>query len=109
MGCVTPRVSPSVNSRPIVVQSPSRVWLSVTPWTIAHQASQPFINLPEFAQIHVHGVSDMILVHFLGKPFNISVIQVYAPTTNTEQDEVEWFWEDLQDLLEHQKKMSFLS
>ena len=42
----------------------------------------------------------MILVHFQGKQFNISVIQVYAPTTNTEVDEVERFYEDLQDLLE---------
>ena len=42
----------------------------------------------------------MISVHFQGKPFNIIVIQVYAPTTNTEEAEVEWFYEDLQDLLE---------
>ena len=37
---------------------------------------------------------------FQGKPFNITVIQVYAPTSNAEEDEVEWFYEDLQDLLE---------
>ena len=37
---------------------------------------------------------------FQGKPFNITVIQVYAPTGNTEEAEVEWFYEDLQDLLE---------
>ena len=42
----------------------------------------------------------MISVHFQGKPFNIIVIQVYAPTSNTEEAEVEWFYEDLQDLLE---------
>ena len=42
----------------------------------------------------------MISVHFQGKPFNITVIQVYAPTTNAEEDEIEWFYEDLQDLLE---------
>ena len=42
----------------------------------------------------------MISVRFQGKPFNITVIQVYAPTTNTEEAEVEWFYEDLQDLLE---------
>ena len=41
----------------------------------------------------------MISVHFLGKPFNITVIQVYAPTSNTEEAEVERFYEDLQDLL----------
>ena len=42
----------------------------------------------------------MILVNFQGKPFNITVIQVYAPTTDAEEAEVEWFYEDLQDLLE---------
>ena len=42
----------------------------------------------------------MISVHFQGKPFNITVIQVYAPTSNTEEAEVERFYEDLQDLLE---------
>ena len=51
----------------------------------------------------------MISVHFQGKPFNITVIQVYAPITNAEEAEVEWFYEDLQDILEHQKKISFLS
>ena len=39
-------------------------------------------------------------VHFQGKPFNIMVIQVYAPTSNAEEAEVEWFYEVLQDLLE---------
>ena len=42
----------------------------------------------------------MISVHFQGKPFNIKVIQVYAPTSNDEEAEVEQFYEDLQDLLE---------
>ena len=42
----------------------------------------------------------MISVHFQGKPFNITVIQVYAPTTNAEEAAVEWLYEDLQDLLE---------
>ena len=42
----------------------------------------------------------MISVHFQGKPFNVTVIQVYAPTSNAEEAEVEWFYEDLQDLLE---------
>ena len=42
----------------------------------------------------------MISVHFQGKPFNITVIQVYAPTSNDEEAEVEWFYEDLEDLLE---------
>ena len=50
----------------------------------------------------------MISVRFQGKPFNITVIQVYAPTSNTDEAEVEWFYEDLQDLLElTPKKMSF--
>ena len=42
----------------------------------------------------------MISVHFQGKPFNITIIQVYAPTSNAEEAEVERFYEDLQDLLE---------
>ena len=42
----------------------------------------------------------MISFHFQGKPFNIMVIQVYALTSNTKEAEVEWFYEDLQDLLE---------
>jgi len=42
----------------------------------------------------------MILVHFQGKPFNITVNQVYAPTTDAEATEVDWFYEDLEDLLE---------
>ena len=42
----------------------------------------------------------MISVLFQVKPFNITVIQVYAPTSNAEEAEVEWFYEDLQDLLE---------
>ena len=42
----------------------------------------------------------MISVRFQGKPFNIRVIQVYAPTTNAEEAEVECFYDDLQDLLE---------
>ena len=42
----------------------------------------------------------IISVHFQGKQFNITVIQVYAPTSNAEEAKVEWFYEDLQDLLE---------
>ena len=50
----------------------------------------------------------MISVRLQGKPFNITVIQVYAPTSNAEEAEVEWFYEDLRDLLElTPKKMSF--
>ena len=50
----------------------------------------------------------MISVHFQGKPFNIIVIQVYAPTSNAEKAEVEWFYEDLQDLLELTPKKDVL-
>ena len=50
----------------------------------------------------------MSFVHFQGKPFNITVIQVYALSNNAEEAEVECFYEDLQDLLElTPKKMSF--
>ena len=50
----------------------------------------------------------MISVRFQGKPFNITVIQVYAPTSNTEEAEVERFYEDLQDLLELTPKKDVL-
>ena len=50
----------------------------------------------------------MIFVRFQGKPFNITVIQVYAPTSNAEEVEVEWFYEDLQDLLELTPKKDVL-
>ena len=50
----------------------------------------------------------MISIHFPGKPFTIMVIQVYAPTSNAEEAEVEWFYEDLQDLLELTPKKDVL-
>ena len=50
----------------------------------------------------------MISVHFQGKPFNITVIQVYAPTSNAEEAKVEQFYEDLQDLLELTPKTDVL-
>ena len=52
----------------------------------------------------------MTSVHFQGKSFNIMVIQVYAPTSNAEEAEVEWFYEDLQGLLEltHKKDVLFI-
>ena len=50
----------------------------------------------------------MISVHLQGKPFNITVIQVYAPTSNTEETEAERFYEDLQDLLEPKSKKDVL-
>ena len=51
----------------------------------------------------------MISICFQGNPLNITVIQDYAPTTSVKEAEVEWFYEDLQDFLEQQKKMSFSS
>ena len=50
----------------------------------------------------------MISVRFQGKPLNITVIQIYAPTSNAEEAEVEWFYEDLQDLLELTPKKDVL-
>ena len=50
----------------------------------------------------------MISVRFQGKPFNITVIQVYAPTSNAEEAELEQFYEDLQDLLELKPKKDVL-
>ena len=61
----------------------------------------------------VHGCNlknnRMISVHFQGKPFSIIVIQAYAPASNAEEAEVEWFYEDLQDLLELTPKKDVLS
>ena len=50
----------------------------------------------------------MISVHFKGKPFNITVIQVYVPTSNVEEADTEWFYEDLRGLLEHTPKKDVL-
>ena len=50
----------------------------------------------------------MISLRLQGKPFSITVIQVYAPTSNAEETEVEWFYEDLQDLLELTPKKDVL-
>ena len=50
----------------------------------------------------------MISVHFQGKPFHITVIQVYAPITNDKEAEVEWFYEDLEDFLELTPKKDVL-
>ena len=52
----------------------------------------------------------MISVRFQGKPFNITVIQAYAPTSNADKAEVEWFYDDLQDFLEltHKKYVLFI-
>ena len=50
----------------------------------------------------------MISACFWSKPFSITVVQIYAPTTNAEEAEVEWFYEDLQDLLELTSKKDVL-
>ena len=50
----------------------------------------------------------MVSVHFQGKPFHITVIQVYAPTANAKEAEVQWYYEDLQDLLELTPKKDVL-
>ena len=50
--------------------------------------------------VYSHKNDRMISVHFQGKPFSITVVQIYAPTTNAKEAEVEWFYDDLQDLLE---------
>ena len=100
----------------------SRVRLFVTPWTVARQAS---LSIPNFRSLlklmfiesvmpsnshplvpfssclqsfPASGSFSMNL--FQGKPFNTTVIQVYAPTTTAEETEVEWFYDNLQDLLE---------
>ena len=63
----------------------------------------------QYAELRCNLKNDRIIsVCFQGKPLNITVIQAYAPTSNTEEAEVEWFCEDLQDLLElTPKRMSF--
>ena len=70
------------------------------------------IRVNKRVQNAVHGDNlkndRMISVHFQGKPFNIMVIQVYALTSNAEEAEVEWFYEDLQDLLELTPKKDIL-
>ena len=50
----------------------------------------------------------MISIRFQGKPFIITIIQAYGPTSNAEEAEIEWFYEDLQDLLELTPKKDFL-
>ena len=60
---------------------------------------------PEYS---LEGLMLIISVCFQGKPFNITVIQVCAPTSNAEEAEVEWFYEDLQDLLKRTPKKDVL-
>ena len=63
----------------------------------------PSLSTKESRRQYLSAISEMTewsLVHFQGKPFNIIVIQVYAPTSKAEEAEHEWFYEDLKDLLE---------
>ena len=62
--------------------------------------SPPALNLSQYQDLFKWVNDIMISVRFQGTPFSIMVIQVYAPTSNAEEDEVERFYEDLQDLLE---------
>ena len=103
-----PFPSPGVKYEVSEVKLLSRVWLSVTPGTVAYQAPPsmwfsgqkywsglPFPS-PQNAVLGCNLKDDkMILIHFQGKDFNITVIQVYDPTSNAKDAEVEWFYEDL--------------
>ena len=68
----------------------------------------PTNSIRGLQQQFLGAISKMISVLFQGKPFNITVIQVYAPNNNAEETEVEWFYEDLQDLLELTPKKDIL-
>ena len=63
---------------------------------------------PEMQYLGTISKTTVIYLHFQGKPLNITVIQVYAPTSNAKEAEVEWFYEDLQDLLELTPKKDVL-
>ena len=85
-------------------------WVNLTQITIISSCGQDSLRRYRIAiivnkrvqnAVPVFNIKDRInSVHFQGKPFNITVIQVYAPTSNAEEAEAEWFYEDLQDLLE---------
>ena len=85
----------------------------------SYYCGQEFLRRNGVAIIVNKGVQNVVLgcnlkrdriisVHFQGKPFNITVIQVYVPTSNAEEAEVEWFYEELQDLLELTPKKDVL-
>ena len=65
------------------------VWRKVSFWSVLYLDATKFLHSFEVKN------DRMISVHFQGKPFNITVVQVYAPTSNTEEAEVEQFYEDL--------------
>ena len=84
--------------------------ISELKWTGMSESTSVNHYIYYFWQESLRRNESMISVHFQGKPFNITEFQVYAPTTNVEEAEVEWFYEDLQDLLElTPKNMSFSS
>ena len=88
-------------------------WANLTQTIISTTVGKnSFEEVNEIVQNAVLGFSlkndRMISVHFQGKPFNITVIQVYAPNTNAEEAEAERFYEDLQDLLELTPKKDVL-
>ena len=84
--------------------------ISEPKWTGMSESTSDDHYIYYFWQESLRRNESMISVHFQGKPFNITEFQVYAPTTNVEEAEVEWFYEDLQDLLElTPKNMSFSS
>ena len=64
-----------------------------------------FLNLAQCLNLRNN---KMISVHFQGKPFNITIIQAYSPTSNAEEAEVEWYCEELQELLELTPKKDVL-
>ena len=66
---------------------------------ILEEMESPSWSTKESEMQYLDAISKMISVRFQGEPFNITVIQVYTPTSNTEEAEVERFYEDLQDLL----------
>ena len=74
------------------------------------EMEQPSWSTKESEMQYLDAISNdrMISVRLQGKPFNITVIQVYAPTSNAEEADVEWFYEDLQDLLELTPKKDVL-
>ena len=78
----------SLRRNGVAIMVNKRVWNAVLGWNLKNDR--------------------MISVHFQGKPFNITVIQVYAPSSNPEEAEVEWFYEDLQDLLQPTPKKDVL-
>ena len=77
---------------------------------IALRVNKRFQNLESLCHYldAISKINRMISVHFQGNPFNITVIQVYAPNSNAEEAEVEWFYEDPQDLLELTPKKDVL-